>query len=66
MTARVVPLDSPEASDSRVGGSAADRLRLLSQLSMRAWALTKRPLPRYTRSTMPITITVLGARPDRD
>jgi len=60
MTARVVPLRSDEAGDSRVGGTAAERLVLVGELSRRAWALSKRPLPTYTRQTMPVRLTTLA------
>lgn len=59
MTARVVPLTSREAGESRVGGTPAERLALLTELSSSAWALTGRPLPTYTRATMPISIRPL-------
>jgi hypothetical protein len=60
MTARVVPLRSDEAGDARVGGTAEERLALLAELSRRMWALTQRPLPSYTRSTMPVTLSTLS------
>lgn len=60
MTARVVPLRSDEASDARVGGTAAERLALLAELSRRMWALTQNPLPAYTRSTIPVRLSTLG------
>jgi hypothetical protein len=60
MTARVVPLQSNEAAEGRVGGTVAERLSLLSELSRRMWALTKRPLPSYTRRTMPVKLTTLA------
>lgn len=60
MTARVVPLRSDEAGDARVGGTAEERLALLAVLSRRMWALTQRPLPSYTRSTMPVRLSTLS------
>jgi hypothetical protein len=60
ITARVVPLRSDEAGDGRVGGTAAERLALVGELSRRAWALTKQPLPCYTRQTMPVRLTTLA------
>ena len=60
MTARVVPLRSDEAGDARVGGTAEERLALLAELSQRMWALTQRPLPSYTRSTMPVRLSTLS------
>lgn len=60
MTARIVPLQSDDAGDGRVGGTAAERLALVGELSRRAWVLTKQPLPSYTRQTMPVRITTLA------
>lgn len=60
MTARVVPLRSDAAGDGRVGGTVAERLALVSELSQRAWLLTKRPLPSYTRQTMPVKLSTLA------
>ena len=60
MTARIVPLQSDEAGDGRVGGTAAERLALVAQLSRRSWALTKQPLPTYTRRTIPFRLIKLG------
>lgn len=66
MSVRVVPLHSPEASDARVGGTAGERLALVVTLSETSWERTGRNRPTYTRSTMPVVITTLGARRDRD
>lgn len=60
MTARVVPLQSDEAGDARVGGTAAERLSLLADLSRRMWELTKRPRPTSTRGSMPVKMTTLA------
>jgi hypothetical protein len=60
MTARIVPLASNEANDARVGGTVDERLALLAELSRRAWASTGKPIPSYTRKTMPVRITTLG------
>jgi hypothetical protein len=65
MTVRVVPLRSDEAGDSRVGGTAAERLALVGKLSEELWARTHRPLPTYSRATMPINVTTLSALTDR-
>jgi len=66
MTVRIVPLHGAEASDSRVGGTAAERLALVTSLSERLWTLTSKPLPVYTRATMPIALKALRTRSDRD
>jgi hypothetical protein len=60
MTVRVVPLSSDEAADARVGGTAAERLALLNELSRRMWLLGTEPMPSYTRSTMPVRIIALA------
>jgi len=60
MTARIVPLESDEAGDARVGGTVAERLALVGELSRRMWAITKQPLPSYTRATMPVRLTTLA------
>lgn len=62
MTARVVPLCSPESADSRAGGTPAERVALVVELSARLWRNTGEPLPSYTRATMPIQVIALGAR----
>jgi hypothetical protein len=62
MTVRIVPLGSREAGDARVGGTPAERLRLVARLSEALWVRTGRPLPNYTRATMPVA---LGTRHDR-
>jgi hypothetical protein len=59
MTARIVPLRSDEASDARVDGTPEERLALLAELSRRMWALTRRPLPSYTRESMPVRVSTL-------
>jgi hypothetical protein len=57
---RRVPLRSPEAADSLVEGTVDERLALVAILSRRAWATTGRPLPAYTRASMPVTISRLA------
>ena len=56
---RIVPLSSDEAQDSYVEGTIDERLALVAHLSRRAWAATGRPMPSYTRATIPIVITRL-------
>ena len=60
MTIRIVPLGSDEASDGRVGGTVSERLALVRELTQRMWALTRRPLPAYSRSTIPAKLTTLA------
>lgn len=59
MTVRIVPLRSHDAGDALVGGTAAERVRLVAELSEMQWQLTGRPLPTYTRATMPIALVPL-------
>ena len=61
MTVRVVPLRSCEAGEARVGGTAAERLSLVATLSEAQWTQTGRPLPTYTRATMPVVVAALHA-----
>ncbi len=56
---RIVPLSSDAAADAYVEGSIDERLALLARLSRRAWAATGRPIPSYTRATIPVVITRL-------
>jgi len=56
---RIVPLRSVEAGESRVAGSVAERVALVADLSRQAWALTGRPIPTYTRKTMPVRVVSL-------
>ena len=62
MTARVVPLNSREASEARVGGTAAERLALLARMSEISWRLSGQAFPCYTRATMPIVVTTLKSQ----
>ena len=63
MTARVVPLQSPEAGDSRMGGTLEERVAAVEQLTVAAWRLSGRPFPVYTRATMPIVVATLHDHP---
>jgi hypothetical protein len=59
MTARVIPLDSREASEPPCPPTIAERLTLVMTLSQEAWDLSGRPQPDYTRATMPIVLRAL-------
>lgn len=59
MTGRVVPLGGREAGEPPCPPTVAERLALLARLSGEAWELTRRPLPSYTRSTMPVVLRTL-------
>jgi hypothetical protein len=61
MTVRKFRLGDPEADDVRMGGTVAERIEALTALTAIAWETSKRPLPTYTRATMPIVVTTLAA-----
>jgi hypothetical protein len=63
MTARVVPLGSAEAGDARMGGTPEQRLHAVAALTAEAWRLAGRPLPSYTRATMPVVVATLTDHP---
>jgi len=60
MTVRIVTLGSTEADDVRMGGTVAERLEAVFQLTELGWALAKLPLPAYSRRTMPVVVTTLA------
>jgi hypothetical protein len=62
MTARVVSLSSREAADPRMGGTVAQRVAAVAELTEHAWKLARRPFPSYTRATMPVVVTTLAAQ----
>jgi len=59
MTYRVVALGSTEASSSRLGTTAGERLEMLAELSRLAWRASGRAFPQYERSNMPVRLTTL-------
>ena len=60
MTARVVPLKSSEADDSRMGGTVNERVAAVAELTRTAWQLAGRPFPSYTRAQMPVVVRTLS------
>ena len=60
MTYRVVPLRSADASDAALGTTGAQRLGMVFELSLMAWAAGGRVLPVYTRADMPIRLSRLS------
>lgn len=59
ITFRVVPLESAEARDARLGSTATQRLEMLAELSRAAWIAGGRPFPRYERRNMPVRLSRL-------
>ena len=59
MTARIVPLTSDEAGDSRMGGTPDQRVAAVAELTAEAWRLAGRAFPTYTRQTMPVVLATL-------
>ena len=59
LTARVVPLTSPEAGDPRMGGTLEERVAAVAVLTAEGWRLSGRPLPTYTRATIPVVVSTL-------
>lgn len=57
---RIVPLDSAEASTPPpLPEDVGERMAMQLELSLRLWELSGRPLPQYTRATIPVRITRL-------
>jgi hypothetical protein len=64
MTVRVVPLRSREGGEPPCPPTPSERIALVTRLSREMWALTGRPLPSYSRDTMPVVLRRLGATDD--
>ena len=62
ITARLVSLREKRAGDATVDGSVEERVALVARLSETSWALTRRPLPRYSRASMPVVVTDLKSQ----
>lgn len=45
--------DMTAAEDELVGGTAAERIAMVWQLTLDAWAMSGRPLPTYARHEAP-------------
>ena len=52
-------MTSAEAGDSRTGGTLDQRVAAVADLTAEAWRLAGRPLPTYTRATMPVVLATL-------
>ncbi len=66
MTYRIVRLESSEASGAPKPGSQAEGSRMMAELSIAAWQASGRPLPTYTRATIPVRFTTLEALAQSD
>ena len=58
--ARVFRLGEEPCDDLRATTTAEERIELLRALSERAWGLTGRSVPEYSRGRIPIQVTRLG------
>lgn len=56
------PADADEAGDLSATTTAEQRVGMLWELTLGAWALTGKPLPDYARAQMPGQIVRRGAR----
>lgn len=56
---RIYRLGEEPRDDLSATTTAEERLRILSDLSLRAWSLSGRPLPTYSRSQAPVRIQPL-------
>lgn len=63
MTARVVPFRSREADEVPVPASAAERLRLILELSASAWSVAGRAAPPIPRAAMRCVLRPLREPP---
>ena len=54
--ARVVRLGEEPGDDLSATTTVEERLAMVSELSRRMWELTGRPLPTYTRATLPARV----------
>jgi len=64
MTVRIVGLGSPEAGDSRMGGTVSQRVAAVADLTELAWRLAKRPFPSYLREAIPFRLVALREQED--
>jgi hypothetical protein len=53
---RVFKRGSEPSDDLSATATAAQRLAMMWPLALEAWALTGKPMPDYSRSTMPVRI----------
>lgn len=56
MRARLFPLTRHADDDLSASTTAAERLLLVADLTREAWALSKREMPDYPRSELPVRV----------
>lgn len=61
MSVRVVPLQSDEAGDSRMGGTVDERVAAVALLTIEAWRMAGRAFPTYLRAAMPVVKATLAS-----
>ena len=54
MTVRVLSLSDPKVGDAFVDAGGSTRQAMVYHLSLAAWRQTGRPMPVYTRATLPV------------
>lgn len=60
---RVVPLEEAEEATAPLSSTPEERLAMVWALTLEAWAMSGRPLPRYDRSEAPGGLRRLGDPP---
>jgi hypothetical protein len=53
---RAYPLGGEPGEDLSATTTARDRIAMMWPLAVEAWCLTGRPMPEYTRDTMPVRV----------
>lgn len=60
MPVRIFRLGEEPPDDLRETTTAAQRLEILCELTMRAWTLSGRPFPSYSRREIPVRVVRRG------
>lgn len=63
ITIEIVPLHSDAAGDPRVGGTAEERLAIVTELTLLGWELSGKPMPTFTPANMPMKVFRRGDVP---
>ena len=56
LTVRVLRGRDPGEGPELAGTTAAERVLLVEELTREGWAFGGRPMPQYTRATMPVSL----------